>query len=457
MKSQKKLQVFISSTFIDLKDERQAAVEAILKAGHIPAGMELFTASNKSQWDIIKKWIDESDIYMLILGGRYGSIEQESGKSYTHLEYEYAQSINKPLFAVVIEESALGSRRADNIEKVNPDKLQDFRDKVLSYMSSFFKEIKDIKLAVHESMGQITQDYELAGWIRGNNQSSNFANEMLILNDEMRKLREENERLKAKRVIRLPEILVSINQSQGTDFSFSADDSKFYKPQRPIKELPEHLISYISQEDINSYNDWLNNITDEDITRFNRIQTKISALLNNKEPLIIKISNLGNTKAQSININITFPKFVYISKSRKQIIDAVSKLAGEALHILPTQGIDLVEDAKEKYRYDSRSELQKNLQIIVENTASKNKIISGNTLDRLNINSNHLIRTNENDDYVKDNKIVIKKSNLMHNLDLSYEDYFLVPLEKGEGTIKVEVLCEEYLDTKIYEIPITVS
>ena len=81
----KKLQIFVSSTFIDLIDERQAAVEAILKAGHIPAGMELFTASNQSQWTIIQKWIDESDIYMLILGGRYGSIEPDSGLSYTEL------------------------------------------------------------------------------------------------------------------------------------------------------------------------------------------------------------------------------------------------------------------------------------------------------------------------------------------------------------------------------------
>ena len=83
----KKYQIFISSTYIDLIDERQAAVEAILQSGHIPAGMELFAASNQSQWEIIKKWIDESDIYMLILGGRYGSIEQTSGLSYTELEY----------------------------------------------------------------------------------------------------------------------------------------------------------------------------------------------------------------------------------------------------------------------------------------------------------------------------------------------------------------------------------
>lgn len=58
----KKLQVFISSTYIDLIDERQAAVEGVLDAGHIPAGMELFKAGNRSQLDTIYRWIDNSDI-----------------------------------------------------------------------------------------------------------------------------------------------------------------------------------------------------------------------------------------------------------------------------------------------------------------------------------------------------------------------------------------------------------
>ena len=66
----RKLQVFISSSYSDLIEERQAAVAAILKAGHIPAGMELFTAGDKSQMKIIERWIDESDVFMLILGGR---------------------------------------------------------------------------------------------------------------------------------------------------------------------------------------------------------------------------------------------------------------------------------------------------------------------------------------------------------------------------------------------------
>ena len=103
----KKLQIFVSSTFTDLKNERQAAVEAILKSGNIPAGMELFTAGNESQLQVINRWIDESDIYCLILGGRYGSIEPKTMQSYTELEYDYAVSQNKPYFSIVMSDIAL--------------------------------------------------------------------------------------------------------------------------------------------------------------------------------------------------------------------------------------------------------------------------------------------------------------------------------------------------------------
>ena len=146
---QKRLQVFVSSTFTDLITERQAAVEAILTAGHIPAGMELFTAGNESQMDVIKQWIDESDIYLVIIGGRYGSVEANSGKSYTQLEYEYAVAQEKPLFACVIKDAALDTRVKEQgrsaIETENPAKMNDFRTLVLSRMVRFWEDSKDIK------------------------------------------------------------------------------------------------------------------------------------------------------------------------------------------------------------------------------------------------------------------------------------------------------------------------
>src|SRR3954447_18526006 len=99
MAQKKKLQVFVSSTYLDLKEERQAAVEAILTAGHIPAGMELFAAGDQSQMKVIQRWIDESDVFLLVLGGRYGSIDGSSGKSYIELEYDYAVAQGKAFFA----------------------------------------------------------------------------------------------------------------------------------------------------------------------------------------------------------------------------------------------------------------------------------------------------------------------------------------------------------------------
>lgn len=62
--AKKELQVFISSTYIDLIDERQSAVQAVLDSGHIPAGMELFKAGNETQLETIYKWIDNSDVYI---------------------------------------------------------------------------------------------------------------------------------------------------------------------------------------------------------------------------------------------------------------------------------------------------------------------------------------------------------------------------------------------------------
>lgn len=168
---EKKLQVFISSTFLDLKDERQAAVQAILKSGHIPAGMELFTAGDKSQMETIKRWINESDIYMLILGGRYGSVEPTTSLSYTELEYDYAREQGKPLFAVVITDAALNNKvkalGIDVMEREHPAELKLFKEKVLNNISSFFEDTKDIKLSVHETISDFIGRYKFSGWVHG--------------------------------------------------------------------------------------------------------------------------------------------------------------------------------------------------------------------------------------------------------------------------------------------------
>jgi hypothetical protein len=202
--NKRKLQVFVSSTYTDLIEERQAAVEAILTAGHIPAGMELFTAGDESQLEVINQWIDESDVYLLILGGRYGSIEPKTGKSYTHLEYEYALNKNKPLFSCVINENALENRvktgkgtsiAIETKETKNPQKLEEFRKLVMSKMVKFWDDTKDIKLTVYETLFSFERGDGLVGWVRAdqNPNMPEFTNEITRLSKENSDLRKENE------------------------------------------------------------------------------------------------------------------------------------------------------------------------------------------------------------------------------------------------------------------------
>lgn len=168
----KKYQIFISSTFTDLLEERQAAVEAILKKGHIPAAMELFTAGNKTQWEVIKKWIDESDIYLLILGGRYGTINNETGLSYIEMEYNYAVENGKPYFALSLSDEILDKKPIEIIKDYdlkNP-KYINFKKEIISKkMCAFPKNIDQIKSEINYSLDTliIENKEKMQGWIKG--------------------------------------------------------------------------------------------------------------------------------------------------------------------------------------------------------------------------------------------------------------------------------------------------
>ena len=70
----KRYQVFISSTYSDLKEERGKVMQTVMSLDCIPAGMEFFTAIDSEQLEFIKKIIDDCDYYILIIGGKYGSM-----------------------------------------------------------------------------------------------------------------------------------------------------------------------------------------------------------------------------------------------------------------------------------------------------------------------------------------------------------------------------------------------
>lgn len=242
----KKLQVFVSSTYTDLIEERQAAVEAILDAGHIPAGMELFKAGNESQLKTIYKWIDESDVYMLILGGRYGTVEPKSEKSYTQLEYEYALSKDIPVFAVVLSESFLTTKinllcLSDVMEQKALDKYQSFKSLVMSKIIRMVDDCKDIKLVIHSTLNEFLNSYDLIGWTRYNNE--NNSNKLLKDNVFIMK---ENSLLNRKVQSLSKEITVLKNQlelienDQYGDYYFTKIIELFKKKKFPF--IPDNIL-----------------------------------------------------------------------------------------------------------------------------------------------------------------------------------------------------------------------
>jgi hypothetical protein len=95
-------QIFITSTDADLKDERQAVSNTLAKAGYMPAGMESFPVTDQQQLDYIKRIIDRSDYYILIVGRRYGSLSGDE-LTFTENAFEYTQSKGIPILAFLPE------------------------------------------------------------------------------------------------------------------------------------------------------------------------------------------------------------------------------------------------------------------------------------------------------------------------------------------------------------------
>lgn len=128
----KKYQIFVSSTYKDLKQERQVAIDSIIKLRHIPAGMELFSATGENQFEMIKPIIYESDYYLLIVAGKYGTVCEDTGLSYTEMEYDFAIENQKRVIAFVHDDPEnLPSSDRESTDKMRR-KLKKFRQKVMS-------------------------------------------------------------------------------------------------------------------------------------------------------------------------------------------------------------------------------------------------------------------------------------------------------------------------------------
>ncbi len=187
----KRYQVFISSTYADLKEERRRVIQTVMELDCIPAGMELFPATDEEQFEFIKRVIDDCDYYLLIIGGRYGSTT-EDGISYTEKEYDYAAERGIKVVALLHEkpdEIPFGKSEQDPTLR---ERLREFRQKVeTNRLVKFWKTADELPGLVSLSLSKTIKMFPAVGWVRANRAASedllNEINELRKEKDQLRK------------------------------------------------------------------------------------------------------------------------------------------------------------------------------------------------------------------------------------------------------------------------------
>lgn len=204
-------QVFVSSTFEDLQEERKEVMQALLELDCMPAGMELFPASNDDQWTLIKRVIDACDYYLLIIGGRYGSTN-EHGISYTQMEFEYALETGKPIISFLHKKP--GDIPASKFEQ-DPEKrtkLDTFRELAQKKLVRYWETPAELGSTVSRSMIKLIKDFPAEGWVR----AGSAVDEKSV--KEIARLQKENSDLKEKLAS------VAVEAPKGSDMLSQGED-----------------------------------------------------------------------------------------------------------------------------------------------------------------------------------------------------------------------------------------
>ena len=185
-----KYQIFVSSTYEDLKAERDQVVKAILEMGHIPVGMEMFSAGDEQQWKLIARQIESSDYYVVIAAHRYGSLD--GAISYTEKEYDYAATCGVPTLGFILKDGAPWPANYVDKDTKKVKALNSFKDKIKHKLISFWTTGDDLHGKVSIALMKQMVASPREGWVR----ASGAASPQILA--ELARLSQENGELRTR-------------------------------------------------------------------------------------------------------------------------------------------------------------------------------------------------------------------------------------------------------------------
>lgn len=249
----KKYQVFVSSTYEDLQEERKKVMEALLQMNCFPVGMEYFNASDESQWDVIKSLIDECDYYVLIIAGRYGSVEESSGKSFTQKEYEYALSKGVPTIAFIHKDVSTLPKKKTESDRSIEAMLDAFKEDVKKHLCKFWESSDSLASQVVLSLTQLIKTKPRTGWVRADQISGESSKEILRLKEQIELL---NNKIKEVEETG-PEGIADLAHGDDTfeivfNSNYYGKDSLKVSWNRIIGAMAPHMIDECSEQDLRS-------------------------------------------------------------------------------------------------------------------------------------------------------------------------------------------------------------
>ena len=463
----KKYQIFISSTYEDLISEREKIRDVILSMYQFPIGMEMFSAADEEQWEIIKETIDSSDYYVLIIGKRYGSVidsGSDQGISYTEKEYRYAKSIGLPILAFIKMDEAITADKVDNDpEKLN--KLQAFKSDVtksreVKWFSNIDQLATEVSISLHKEMDRRKRP----GWIRSDAVDiEKSLSEIVELSRQNRELQEENKKLSLELESlkaspeRKPHLTITLGLTKPEDdekhpevfqreqlISIEEDGTirlrlkklttmekeAEYLPIRKV-DVPLDLRRYVSNQAINDYNASLP--TKEQMEAYLVIYKEYLRLMENGIPITFFVNNIGTAKATDVSVTIEFPDQIRVFDF-EEIIETPEPAS-------PIKLENPIEEAYKKAEKEWAGAFA--LDTYTPRRIGLSTIPDISSYIASPIKANTIFESIE----IEDNIVEIEqKHGIVHTKFDYFPGGYIVPLTSGEFEATVTLMCAEYED-----------